>query len=128
MVIAIKDGENTITGGVWLIAPEDIPGLPIGIRYAILSDNPDLFGGKDAIIVDGTYDLYPYNAENSDNKYPNGQPIYEVVNLITWITVEEPGDPLASATDAQVYLSAVIRQIIPSNAPLYAGRLQSEIK
>ena len=120
MLISLKvENDAIVPGNVWLITPDNITGLPIGMRYAIMSTDPGYFpGGAYAIVTDSVEDLIQYGATNSDNKYPNGQPIYEVGNILNWITVidETLVDPLPQATDEQVYISAQLRELITPTA------------
>jgi hypothetical protein len=121
MIIPIKDGDKTLIGGVWLIAGDKLTDCPVGTRYAVMSDDPGYFGGLWAVVVDTTIDLFVYGAANSDNKYPNGTPIYEVGNILNWQTVQEPSDPLPQATDAEIFKSALKRKIIPADTKKPVG-------
>jgi hypothetical protein len=123
MLISLKvENDAIVPGNVWLITPDNITGLPIGMRYAIMSTDPSYFpGGAYAIVTDSVEDLIQYGATNSDNKYPNGQPVYETGDILTWITVidETLIDPLPAATDEQIYISAQLRSLItPTTAQL----------
>ena len=120
MLISLKvENDAIVPGNVWLITPDNISGLSIGLRYAIMSTDPSYFpGGAYAIVTDSVEDLIQYGATNSDNKYPNGQPIYEVGDILNWITVvdETLVDPLPQATDEQIYISAQLRELITPTA------------
>jgi hypothetical protein len=119
MIVSVKlENNDVVDGFVWLIAPDRINRLPIGTRYAIMSDDPNYFEGKLAIVTDNTNSLFEFGAENSNNLYPNGQKIYEYGNILTWVTVEEQIliDPFPEATDNEIFISAKLRAIIPADA------------
>ena len=96
---------------LYLASAAELAALPVGTRYKVYCDRPDLFGGKAVIGCESVLALAA-----APSKYANGVPIADGARGEDR-TVEAEKDPAPQLSDAEILKVVAFRKLTIAPAP-----------